>query len=163
MLAGYVAVAVTLGRAVVVLSEPRGSAQYVRALRRINLGYGLAFIMLVLGILASAIFVVWITNANVNRTDQIKIAKIATSIFAIQSVLFCLGLLAYVVNELTLKFPNLVHPGLAGFAWEYPMIFGLLLAAIGYVMIFNSLEDRSSEIPDGAPTSEPSEMHETTP
>jgi len=162
VLAGYVAVVVTLGRAIVVLSEPRGSAQYVRALRRINQGYGLAFIMLVLGILASAVFVVWIAHANVDGAEQIKIAKVATSIFAIQSLLFCLGLLAYVINELTLKFPNLVHPGLAGFAWEYPMIFGLLLAAFGYLMVFKSLEDRNSEVPDGAPTSEPSEFNEIT-
>jgi hypothetical protein len=149
VLAGYLAVTVSLYRAIVDLySEPKGSAQFTREIKRVNVGVEIAYIMLILGILTAALFVIWIAKSYIKGAEQFKIAKVATLVFAGQSVLFGLGLMAYVVNELTLDFPHLEHPGFAGFGWEYPLIGGLLLATVGYFMIFRSLNIRTSEALD---------------
>ena len=142
VLVGDAAILVSLGRAFVdLLSKSHGDVlDSAYEVMRINLGFQALYILSMLGLLSTSWLVIRISRTHFVRNEQVKLARSVILILACQAALFDLGLVTYVVNELTLHFHNLTHPGIAGFAWEYPLIGGLILVVIGYSFMYRSLD-----------------------
>jgi hypothetical protein len=152
VLVGYGAVTITLCRAIVdVFSEFNWSGRIAMG-QQLAFGVDLMVALFLLGMLSALRFVVWIARTNSESASNFKLAKLVSLGLASQSAFFAFGLLAYVVNEATMKFTYGINPGFRSFGWWYPTIGSILLAGIGYLLVTKSFGvqfvDVHNEVPD---------------
>lgn len=156
VLVGYGAVTITLGRAIVAVFSDFNWSGRIAMGQRLAFGVDLMAALFLLGMLSGLRFVVSIARTNSESASNFKLAKLVSLGLASQSALFAFGLLAYVVNEATMKFPHTINPGFGSFGWWYPTIGGFLLAGIGYLLVTKSFGvqfvDVHYEVPDHGQT-----------